>query len=194
MESIQEPQIDEVREGDMEVFAKALSGELEYGAGNDSIARVEVFMMCWLNGLDYPNVHAHMTALYHRFKNVFPYTGRLFRVMSFKNEPHQEIKLEVRPVASFTDDIELAQDIRDESEGFTRYIYMTEAVQAFAMDALLAKVKEKTPCVDMEIVILDREWEQEKIHPFVPEDNDLVMMDVNGKFQFIQSERMEESA
>lgn len=188
METMQEPQVDEVQAGDMEIFAKALAGEIDYGVGNESIERVEVFLMCWLNGLDYPNIQGHMTALYDRFKDVYPYNGRLYRSMSFENKLYPKPVIQAKALASYTDDIELAEDILDKQEGHTRYIYMTEAVQAFALDAMLAVIKEKTQNVDMEIVILDREWEQEKIHPFRPEENRLVWQDID-KSKLIPAEQ-----
>lgn len=177
METYVEPCIDEIKVNDIDLFAQSVTGKRVYDSGDHATERVEVFLMCWLNGLDYPNKHQHMMALYERLRADFPANGKLFRVMSFGNESHCPSTIKPLELASYTDDMEIAQDILDKQEGWTRYVYETDAIKAFDLHKMLMRIQELTQSWDMETVIIDREWEQEKLYPFVPTNNQLIWTD-----------------
>lgn len=177
METYVEPYIDEIKTNDIELFAQSLTGKRVYDSGDHATERVEVFLMCWLNGLDYPNKHQHMMALYERLRSDFPFSGKLYRAMSFESKSHSLTAIKPLELASYTDDFEVAQDIHDKREGWTRYIYETSATAGFDFYKMLMRINGLTQSEEMEIVILDREWEQEKLHPYVPETNELIWTD-----------------
>lgn len=177
METYVEPYIDEIKKNDIELFAQSVTGKRVYDSGDHATERVEVFLMCWLNGLDYPNKQQHIQALYEQLRKDFPANGELFRVMSFENKSYCPSALKPLELASYTGDIEIAKDILDKREGWTRFIYVTDASEGFDFYQMLMQVQKRTQSVEMEIVIMDREWEQEKLHPFVPGNNRLVWND-----------------
>lgn len=177
METYVEPYIDEIKIDDIALFAQSLAGKRVYDSGDPATERVEVFLMCWLNGLEYPNKHHHMMALYERLRADFPASGKLYRAMSFENQSHRPSAIKSLELASYTDDIEIAKDIHDKREGWTCYIYETDAIKAFDFHKMLMRIRELTQSWDMETVIIDREWEQEKLYPFVPANNQLIWTD-----------------
>lgn len=172
-----EPVVDEIKSNDVELFAQSLTGKRVYDSSDQATERVEVFLMCWLNGLDYPNKHQHIATFYERMKGLFPIDGKLYRILSFKDATFHPSTIRSLAIASYTDDVEVAKDILDKREGWTRYIYATDAIGAFDFHQMLMRIQELTQSWDMETVIIDREWEQEKLYPFLPEHNRLVWSD-----------------
>ena len=179
METHVEPYIDEIKMNDIELFVESVTGKRVYDSGDHATERVEVFLMCWLNGLDYPNKQQHIMTLYEQLRKDFPATGKLYRVMSFENQSHSPSAIKSMELTSYTDDIEIAKDILDKRDGWTRFIYITDASEGFDFHEMLMQVQKRTQSVEMEIVIMDREWEQEKLQPFVLEQNQLIWKDSN---------------
>lgn len=152
-------------------FHSALTGERKYDPNNPSIKEVETFLMYWLNGLDYDKKEEYIFEIYNAFKSNFVYEGKLYRGIAIDDG----MELKNNYLTSFTNDLDVAKEFAiPYKEGQKSLVYYTESSVAFDLETFLFAVKEKTTNIDLDIVIEERVWEQEKLHIFKMEENNIV--------------------
>lgn len=154
-----------------QLFYKAFIGESEYNSSHKYIHEVEKFLIYWLNGEYLENIEDHLKVLYEQFKDVFPYYGPIYRGIEIKASNIGLEGLRDKYLTSFTDQVEVAKHFAGLSKEYgnsidkesTSYLIQTISTDCFALDDFLLKLMEITNNIDLQIVIEERIWENEKI-------------------------------
>lgn len=171
---------------DIDYFYSSMLIHNNYVSDNKQIQKVELFLMCWLNGLigesgsDFTHEEAekYMDYMYRKFKQDFDFRGVLYRGVVLDEKE----KLKSNYLASFSSDVDVAEEFASPcKEGQKGFIFKTFANSAFDFSRFLRVVYEKTTNVEMQIVIDERIDEEEKLHIFnVNEaDSNFVTRNVN---------------
>lgn len=163
---------------DVEHFFGAVNGKHEYDTFSTSISAVETFLIYWLNGEEYEEKQACMEMLYEQCRQVFSYTGYLYRGIQMNRLEYKEKGLRYTGYSSFTDIEEVARHFAGKSDIYCQsnlpdsihFLIEGEVEDAFALDDLLDVLIHKTENIDLVIVIEERIWENEKISPCPLED------------------------
>lgn len=161
-------------EEDYQLFYNSFIGKMEYNSSNKSIQKVEEFLIYWLNGEPIDYIEAHLETLYEQFKDVFPYHGPIYRGIELKAPEVNVEGLRDNYLTSFTDQIEVAKHFAGITEEYgnavskdsTSYLIQTASTDCFALDQFLLRLIEITTNIDLQIVIEERIWENEKIAYF----------------------------
>lgn len=163
---------------DVEHFFGAVIGKHKYDTFSTSISAVETFLIYWLNGEEYEGKQVCMGMLYEQCRQVFSYTGYLYRGIEMNRVECKEKGLRYTGFSSFTDVEETARHFAGKSDRYCQsnlldsihFLIEGDVEYAFALDDLLDVVIHKTENIDMIIVIEERIWENEKIYPCSLED------------------------
>lgn len=164
----------QIQTEDVNVLVDAISQQSHYDSTNLSIRKIEEFLIYWLNGEEYPNKNEIIQMLYDTFKSRFSYDGILYRGIEMEKEIYQKDGLKTGYLASFSDQKDSAEYFAGQSKMYgdshkvntVRIIAETKVINAFALDQFLLAIQEKTSNPDLDTVIEERIWENEKLHLF----------------------------
>ena len=169
-------------------FYEAFISNEEYDSSQPNINKVEEFLIYWLNGEPYENIEGHLEALYERFKGMYPYPKTVYRGIEIKASQTNVEELRDNYLTSFTDQVEVAKHFAGVSKEYgnkidldsTSFLIETKIPECFALDRFLLRLIEITNNIDLQIVIEERIWENEKIAFFQKEQSLISLINKAG--------------
>ncbi|MEK3955698.1 MULTISPECIES: hypothetical protein [unclassified Psychrobacillus] len=159
-------------------FLSAILGKVEYCSYHNSIQKVEKFLIYWLNGEVLDDILIHLQTMYKTFQHLFPYKGTIYRGVEIESFVVETNGLRNKYLTSFTNQEEVARYFagvstiygNSQRESMSHYLIEMNTSDCFSFDEFLMRILELTHNVDLEIVIEERNWENEKIAFFDQEN------------------------
>lgn len=145
---------------------------------------IEDFLIHWLNGEEYPHTEEILEGLYEKYKHAYSYSGTLYRGIEMELHEYMAGELKTDYLASFSDEKEVAKYFAGKSDQYghsgrdntIKLLIKVDVQNAFALDLFLSAVQRKTVNEDLQIVIEERIWENEKIHLFSLKDSEIIQL------------------